>query len=117
VALPAAVSNALLRKLTQQASYRRQRGPADTAKILRHLERCAFPMELLLPEGRVRVSQLLALQYGNVLKLGSQVSQTADVWVNGKKLFHANPVRMGTRRAAQVTERVHTAEPVRKENA
>jgi len=118
VALPAAVANALLRKLTQQTAYRRQRGTADTAlRIRRSLGSCVFPTELLLPEGRVRVSQLLALDRGDVLKLGCPLSQPADLWVSGKRLFRAHPVRCGKRRAAQVDERVHTSVPLRKEGA
>ncbi len=118
VALPAAVSNALLRKLMQQAVYRKQRGTADsTVQIRRHLDHCVFPVELVLPEGRVPVSQLLSLECGDVLKLGCALSEAGDVLVSGKRLFRAHPVRCGLRRAAQVEERVHTASPVYKESA
>jgi flagellar motor switch protein FliM len=117
VALPAAVSNALLRKLTQQAVYRRQRGTTESiVQIRRHLDRCVFPVELVLPEGRVSVSQLLSLEPGEVLKLGCALSEAADVLVSGKRLFRAHPVRCGLRRAAQVEERVHSAAPGHKEN-
>jgi len=110
VALPAAVSNALLRKLTQMASYRKQRGTTDsTSQIRKHIEHCVFPMELLLPEARVRVSQLLSLDCGDVLKLGSPLSEAAHLLVSGKKLFRAYPVRAGNRRAAQVDRRMTTS--------
>lgn len=117
VALPAAVSNALLRKLTQQAVYRKQRGTAEsTIQIRRHLDDCFFPLEFVLPERRVRVSQLLSLERGDVLKLGCSLSENADVLICGHRLFRAHPVRCGPRRAAQVDERVHTPVPVRKES-
>jgi flagellar motor switch protein FliM len=118
MALPAAVSNALLRKLTQQAAYRTARGTADsTLQIRRHLEHCIFPMELVLPEGRVRVSQLLSLDRGDVLRLGCSLSEAGDLLVSGKRLFRARPVRFGARRAAQVDERVHNPAGAHKENA
>jgi len=118
VALPAAVSNAILRKLTQQGTYRKQRATADSAsQIRKHLEHCVFPVELVLPEGGVRVSQLLALEPGSVLKLRCSLSQCADLLVSGKRLFRARPVRTGTRRAGQVDERVRISNPVRKESA
>ncbi len=118
VALPVAVSNALLRKLTQQAVYRRARGTVDSALQIRtHLEHCLFPMELVLPEGRVRVSHLLSLDRGDVLRLGHPLSERADLLVSGRRLFRARPVRSGPRRAAQVDERVHNNDPAHKENA
>lgn len=110
VALPAAVSNALLRKLTQQASYKKQRGTVDsTSQIRRHIEHCIFPMELLLPEVRIPVSKLLTLEPGDVLSLGCALSDTADLLVSGKQLFSAYPVRSRSRRAAQVDKRISTS--------
>jgi flagellar motor switch protein FliM len=118
VALPAAVANALLRKLTAQASYRKQRGTADsTSHMRRRLDHCVFPLQLVLPEQRVRVSQILSLEKDDVLKLNCSLGQAAHLLVSGKELFDARPVRVGCRRAAQVEERVHLLDPVLKETA
>lgn len=107
VALPAAVSNALLRKLTQLASYRKQRGTADsTFQIRKHMEHCLFPIELVLPGAGVPVAQLLSLEAGNVLKLKCALSEPANLLVSGKAMFRAYPVRNGTHRAAQVEKRI-----------
>ena len=96
IALPAAVANALLRKLTQQASYRKQRGTTDsTSQMLRRLEHCVFPIQLVLPEQPVRVSQILALEQGDVLKLNCSLGEAAHLLVSGKELFTARPVRAG----------------------
>jgi len=118
IALPAAVANGLLRKLTQQASYRKQRGTADsTSQMLRRLDHCLFPIQLVLPEQRIRVSKILSLEPGDVLKLDYSLGGAADILVNGKELFHARPVRAGGRRAAQVDGRVHSMDVVQKETA
>jgi flagellar motor switch protein FliM len=118
VALPAAVANALLRKLTQQASYRKQRGTSDsTSQMLRRLDHCIFPVQLVLPEQRLRVSKILALAQGDVLKLNHSLGETVNLLVSGKELFTARPVRAGGRRAAQVDARVHYLDPVQKETA
>jgi len=118
IALPAAVANALLRKLTQQASYRKQRGTTDsTSQMLRRLDYCLFPVQLMLPEQRIRASRIMALEPGDVLKLGYSLSGAANVLVNGKELFHARPVRAGCRRAAQVESRTHSLDVVQKESA
>ena len=116
IALPAAVANALLRKLTQQASYRKQRGTSDsTSQMLRRLGHCIFPVQLVLPEKPVRVSQILALERGDVLKLNCSLGEKADLLVSGKELFLARPVRVGSRRAAQVDGRVHSLDVAQKE--
>ena len=118
IALPAAVANALLRKLTQQASYRKQRGTTDsTSQMLRRLDHCVFPIQLVLPEQHVRVSKLLSLEPGDVLKLDYSLRDAAEILVGGKELFHAHPVRAGGRRAAQVEGRVHSMDVVQKETA
>ena len=118
VALPAAVANALLRKLTQQASYRKQRGTADsTSQMRRRLDQCVFPLQLVLPEQRVRVSQILSLGLGDILKLDCPLGGTASLLVSGKELFNAHPVRMGPHRAAQVDGRVRSLDMIQKEYA
>ena len=116
IALPAAVANALLRKLTQQASYRKQRGTTDsTSQMLRRLEHCIFPVQLVLPERRVQVSQILSLEHGDILKLNHSLGGPANLLVADKELFTARPVRAGGRRAAQIDGRVHSLDPVLKE--
>jgi len=118
IALPAAVANALLRKLTQQASYRKQRGTSDsTSHMLRRLGHCTFATQLVLPEQRVRVSQILALEKGDILKLNYSLAGTANLLVGGKELFTARPVRVGGRRAVQVDARVQSLDPIAKESA
>jgi len=118
IALPAAVANALLRKLTQQASYRKQRGTTDsTSQLLRRLEHCVFHGQLVLPEKRIRASSILKLEQGDVLKLSCSLSEPANLLVSGKELFTARPVRVGGRRAAQVDARVRSLDPVLKETA
>lgn len=118
VALPAAVSNALMRKLAQQGTYRQQRSTVDSAlQISRRLESGIFSMELVLPYGRLPAAQLLALERGDIVKLRCPLREPANLQVNGKKLFRGYPVRSGLRRAAQVKERVHESDTVSKEKA
>src|SRR5579862_4760343 len=118
VALPAAVANALLRKLTQQASYRKQRGTTDsTSQMLKRLDHCIFPIQLVLPDQRVRASKILALEQGDILRLSYSLGDAANLLVSGKELFRARPVRAGGRRAAQVSERVHSVDLILKETA
>src|SRR5208337_1097394 len=100
VALPAAVANALLRKLTLQASYRKQRGTADsTSQMRKRLDHCLFTLQLVLPGRGVRVSQILSLEQADILKLDCSLWEAAHLLVSGKALFNARPVRMGGRRA------------------
>ncbi len=118
VALPAAVSNALLRKLTQQASYRKQPSTADsTSQMRRRLDHCIFPLQLVLPGQAVRVSKILSLETGDILKLNCSLTEAARLLVSGKVLFSAHPVRTRDHRAAQVEGRIRSVDSVQKENA
>jgi len=118
VALPAAVSNALMRKLAQQGTYRQQRSTVDSAlQVAKRLEAGIFPIELVLPYGRVPATQLLALERGDVVKLRCPLREPANLLVSGKKLFRGYPVRSGVRRAAQLKERVQESDTPSKEKA
>jgi len=83
----------------------------------RRLEHCVFPLQLVLPEQRVRVSRILSLEPGDILKLHCSLAETANLLISGKLLFTAHPVRTGGRRAAQVDGRVRSMNPVQKESA
>ena len=85
--------------------------------MLRRLDHCIFPIQLVLPDQRVRVSKILALEQGDVLKLNYSLGDAANLLVSGKELFQARPVRAGGRRAAQVSERVHSLDSILKETA
>jgi flagellar motor switch protein FliM len=116
VGLPAAVANTLLRKLTQQASYHKQRGSTDSTSQLRaRLDHCRFPVQLILEGRGVRISQVLSLKQGDVLNLQSSLGVASHLLVSGKPLFTARPVRTQLRRAAQVEERVRSLDTVHKE--
>ena len=68
VALPAAVSNALLRKLTQQASYRKQPSTADsTSQMRRRLDHCIFPRSWSFPAKPCASRRSCSLETGDIL--------------------------------------------------
>ena len=72
---------------------------------------------MVLPEQPVRVSQILSLEQGDVLKLNYSLGDTGNLLVSNKALFNAHPVRLRDRRAAQVDGRVRSLDTVQKENA
>jgi flagellar motor switch protein FliM len=115
-AFPAVVANALIRKLAQQGSYRKRRIGAAESTILREkLEKCRFPVELILPGGTVGSRQLLALEKGSILVLRLRVDKPAFLHVEHQALFSAQPVRSGKYRAAQILERIGFSDSRRSE--
>jgi flagellar motor switch protein FliM len=115
-AFPAVAANALIRKLTQQGSYRRHRaGSAEASTLREKLEKCSFAVELILPGGTVRSQQLLALEAGSILVLHLRVNRPALLYVEKQALFSAQPVRSGNRRAAQILRRIDSSDSRRSE--
>jgi flagellar motor switch protein FliM len=115
-AFPAVAANVLIRKLAQQGSYRRHRGGSAGASTLREkLEKCSFPVELILPGGTVNSRQLLALETGSILVLHMRVDKPAVLYVEKQALFAAQPVRSGRRRAAQIVQRIGSSDSRRSE--
>jgi flagellar motor switch protein FliM len=115
-AFPAVAANALIRKLAQQGSYRKRRaGFAEASALRETLEKCSFPVELILPGGTASSQQLLALEKGSIVVLNLRVDKPAVLYVEKQALFSAQPVRSGTRRAAQILQRIGSSDSRRSE--
>jgi flagellar motor switch protein FliM len=113
-AFPAVAANALVRKLAQQGSYRRRRASSDGISAMRgKLEKCSFPVELILPAGAAGSRELLGLKTGSILVLRSKVHDPAVLRVQKQELFTAQPVRSGNYRAARIVQSIPASDPLR----
>jgi flagellar motor switch protein FliM len=103
LAVPAVVSNALLRKISADFSYQRPRGPIEgRLQIQKKLLDCFFPVELSMPGLQVPLQNLTGLAPGHVLLFSKDASDPALMMVEDVRLCSATPVRLGARRAARV---------------
>ena len=103
VAVPALVSNALLRKISADISYHQRQSPVEARQqIQEKLLDCPFSMELATPRLQVLVEDLSRLAPGSLLAFSRSASAPAVLHVEGVPLSSAAPVRMGVRRAARI---------------
>jgi flagellar motor switch protein FliM len=110
IAVPALVSNALLRKIATDWNQRRPRGAAESRRLLmRRLLDCPFQAELGARNVRVPVSALAGLAVGNVLSFARNASEPASLLVAGQEMFRAVPARCGDTRAARLLAAVAEA--------
>ncbi|MBI1749413.1 MAG: flagellar motor switch protein FliM [Acidobacteria bacterium] len=117
MAVPALISNALLRKLSERRVHRRRRSKIDGVSNLRDtLMECPFGAALELPAAPVPASSILGLQAGQVLPLPHRLDRPALLLVCGRTMFTALPVRSGNFRGAMVQQRFSTSEMTRKES-
>jgi flagellar motor switch protein FliM len=106
LAVPAVVSNALLRKLATEWSRSRPRVRADSDQRIRErLLACPFPLELGLTSLPVPLRELAELAPGSLLVLRREVDKPATLLVSGREMFRAAVARRGPARVAQVLER------------
>lgn len=106
LAVPAVVSNALLRKISASWVYQKPRGPAESRELLRRrLLECPLPLELSVVDVRLPVRDLADLKPGKLLTLSRRVDAPAALLISGKEMFSAAIVRCGPARAAQLGER------------
>lgn len=109
LAVPALVSNALLRKISADSSYQRPHSPVESRQqIQKRLLECLFSVELAMPGLTVAIEDLGSLAEGDLLAFEPKVSTPAVLAVGEVPLCSAAPVRVNLRRAA----RVLTLEPV-----
>jgi flagellar motor switch protein FliM len=103
LAIPAVVSNALLRKISADFSYQRPRSSIEARQQLqKKLLNCFFPVELSMPSLQVPLQNLTALVPGDLLSFSRNASDAAVVLVDGVPLCSAIPVRVNARRAARI---------------
>ena len=103
LAIPAVVSNALLRKISVDFSYQHRRSPVEArAQIQKRLLNCLFPVELSMAGLQVPLESLTNLLPGRVLAFSREASTPADLFVEDVWLCSAAPVRVNSRRAARV---------------
>jgi flagellar motor switch protein FliM len=112
------VASALLKKLSQQWSHRKYRGPTlgDTLAHNRVLG-CSFPVELRLDGVPVRGREVLELEPHRVLVLRHRIEEPARLLIGGQGAFLAHPVRQGSTRAAQILDRLELARESQKDES
>ncbi len=103
LAVPALVSNALLRKISADSSYQRPHSPIESRQqIQKRLLDCHFSVELAMPGLTVPIEDLSRLAAGDLLAFARPVSAPAVLAVGEVPLCSAAPVRVNLRRAARV---------------
>jgi flagellar motor switch protein FliM len=108
IAVPAVVSNALLRKLSTELVYRRRReSPVQQASIRQRLLDSSVELVLGTPVLPVKLGRLLAMRPGQVLPFRRPIEEPASLRLGGRDVWTARPVQSGARRrAAQLVERI-----------
>jgi flagellar motor switch protein FliM len=106
-AIPATVSNALLRKISVAWMRRPTPAAADFRKrLMRRLLDCPFTAELGAMNVRASMASLSHLKPGHILAFARKADEPASLLVEGREMFSATPARHGTIRAARLLERI-----------
>jgi len=103
LAIPAVVSNTLLRKISVDFSYQRRRTSVEARlRIQNKLLSCFFPVELSMPGLQVSLQSVSKLVPGYLLPFQKNVNEPAVMLIDDIRLCSAAPVRVGECRAARV---------------
>lgn len=103
LAVPAIVSNALLRKISADLSYQRPRSPAEgRRKIEKRMLGATFCVQLCTPELPLFLQDLADLKPGTVLAFPRSPFAPAVMAVDDVCLCSAMPVRLNSSRGARV---------------
>jgi flagellar motor switch protein FliM len=105
--VPAAVSNALLRKISADWSHRKPRGQeASRQRVMRRMLDCPFTVELAANQVRASLGALANLEPGQLLRFARNASEPVTLLIAGAEMFRALPARRGEVRAAHVLNRI-----------
>jgi len=103
LAVPATVSNALLRKIASNWAHHRPRTADDSRqRLMRHLLRCPFALELGAQPVRVPVRTLADIAPGMTIRFDRPAGEAASLLIAGVEMFQAQPARRGNIRAAKI---------------
>jgi flagellar motor switch protein FliM len=105
LAFPPSVSGDLMRKLRTEGTHPTARGPSPhQEQISRHLLRSALELELASRQIPTKLSDLLVIQPGAVLKLRCGIEEPMLLRVGGRDLWSSRVVNSRDRRGAQLLE-------------
>jgi flagellar motor switch protein FliM len=103
IAVPALVSNALLRKISADNNYQRPRTHRESRdQIRKKLLECPFTIGLIMSDLEVPLESLSRLVPGDVLPFQRGASAPAVLEAGEVPLGTATPVRVRSRRAARI---------------
>jgi flagellar motor switch protein FliM len=103
LAVPAMISNALLRKISSDRTQPRSRATADSTGRLRQLLLdCPFTAEFSLRNAELSVGELCRITPGSLLVLPYPGARPGVLAIGGQETFQAALVRQGSLRAAQL---------------
>jgi flagellar motor switch protein FliM len=103
MAIPAVVSNALLRKISADLNYQRPRSSADARRrIEKSLLNAPLRVELFAPALTVPLQDLADAEAGTLLSFPQSVTAPASLLVDDIRLCGAAAVQANLRRAARI---------------
>jgi flagellar motor switch protein FliM len=103
LAVPAAVSTALLRKMSADWAYRKPRGPAESKEQVKaRIVNCPFGIELGVMGMRVQAQELVNIEPGGLIVFRQPIETAATLLVGEQPLFQAFVMRHGRKRAARL---------------
>ena len=104
LAVPAAISTALLRKMSADWAYRKPRGPAESKEQVKaRILSCPFSIELGVMGMRVHAQELVNMEPGKLIVFRQPVETAATLLVGEQPLFQAFVMRHGRKRVARLT--------------
>ena len=105
IAVPATISNALLRKISAQWTSSRARPMAEVGNQIRaRLMACPFELALGIPSMPLSLGKLVNLAPGSLLVFERAIQEPASLMVRERRLFRAQAARQGLKRAARVLD-------------
>ena len=103
MAIPAVVSNALLRKISADMSFQRPRSSADARRrVEKRILNAVFSVDLFAPTLTVPLQALADVEHGTVLSFPEAVATPAVLMVDDVRLCTATPVQISSKRGARV---------------
>jgi len=109
VAVPATVSNELLRKVTRAGISKPRLRPESGRQLRARLLKARFGSELCLIGLRIPVNEISAISPGYILSLHRKLSDPAVFKVGNHQLFSASAARSGVQRVAHLLSKINPA--------
>jgi flagellar motor switch protein FliM len=100
--LPSVVLNTILRRLVAEGSRQRRQSLESRIRLRDLMNEATFGAVLKFPTMKLSAQELAELAPGKLLRLPLPRAAMSELRVGGLPLFHAQPVRSGEHRGAQV---------------
>ena len=109
VCIPYSALEDIIVTLTRQSSYRNDKLASDDSRdfIITKLSASPMPVKIVLARGELSLYDVMGLQIGDIIKLGTHLNNESEVWIGEELKFMGKPGQISNNFSIAIAQEFH----------